>query len=101
MINDEYIGTGSFKNFVKSCVELFSAFNNAEVRMPDGYEGEPPRLYIDDGSEASLILDMSQALVFSLNNIKWEFSGSATVNTYGAYVKDGTLHLKVNASGTA
>ena len=98
-MKSDFKGTGTMVEFVDESNKMFSALTNARVIVPTGYSGQEPTLRIDEtGAEnASLVLDMGEALVFTLNNIEWEFFGDAAITSKGAYVRNGKLHIQVTA----
>lgn len=100
MLKTDFKGTGSLKEFVAESDKLFNALNNAEVRVPDEYAGEVPRLYIEEsgGDKTALVLDMEDALLFTLNNVKWSISGGAVIEYRAVYVDNGKLNIVVKTS---
>ena len=100
LMKSDFKGTGSLVEFVESSNKVFSALDNAEVRVPDGYDGDVPRLFIDESSEskAKLVLDMQDALLFTLNNVRWTLYGGADFEVYNVYVANGVLNIEVKAT---
>ena len=86
-------GTGSLVGFVEQCNKLFKAFNNIKVLMPVGYAGVEPVLEVRD---EGLVLDMGDALVFTLGSIDWTVDDN--IKTYSAIVENG--RLKITALST-
>ena len=82
---------------------LFHALNNAGVEMPSGYSGKTPELSIQEGN---LVLDMKDAQVFSPVNVKWSLTDnsssprSVSFDSFSATVANGTLTIKVAATGS-
>jgi hypothetical protein len=97
-LNTKFEGTGSFAEFVENVVDFFKAINNASVEVPSGYSGAEPTLRLEDGkSGPQLVLDMAEALVFTLNNVQWELVGSAAFVDWKVSVQNGKLVVYVHA----
>jgi hypothetical protein len=94
-LKSDFIGKGSMKEFVEESNAAFSSLSNVSFTMPDGYSGIEPTVYIKDGR---LTFDFGQSLIFTLNNVVWNVSGSADVPTKTADVDDGKLNLTVVAN---
>lgn len=94
MLKDDFKGTGNMKRFCEESNKLFSALNNIQFKMPTGYVGIAPTARVED---ARIVLDMGQALIFTLNNVEWDLTGSATFNSYSAQVVNGQLVISVDA----
>lgn len=87
------------KNFIAASVKVFKAINGASVEMPGGYSGATPTLSIQGGDKnPMLVLDMQEALVFSLNNVTWSLTGGATYVSYSVQVVNGKLLISVVAT---
>lgn len=99
MMKSDFVGTGSMKEFVEESDKLFSAFSNAVVLVPSGYSGSVPTIEVEEtgADSARLVLDMGDAQVFTLNNVKWIFRGDALIETNAAYVNNGILNIEVEA----
>jgi hypothetical protein len=100
MIQDNFVGKGAMKEFVENTNKTANALNNAIVVMPPEYGGEIPTFSIitQGGDTSKLVLDMEDALVFSLANVKWVFRGTATFVNWAAFVNKGKLHIEVTAN---
>ena len=97
--NTDFIGTGTMKKFVAECVKAFSAMNDIKIIMPPNYSGAEPELKIENDDEnTKLVFDMAEALVFTLNNVQWNLSGSASFDSYSVEVVGGQLIINVSAS---
>lgn len=103
----DFKGSGSMKQFCEESNAIFSAINNAKVIMPPSYVGAEPTITIEDagGSGKVLRLDLGDALVFSLANISWSFSGNAftapnnvTISYKNAAVVNGQLKLYITVT---
>jgi len=69
-LKDNFVGTGPLKRFAEESNRIFSALNNATVKMPSGYDGGIPTLSLKkSGESASLVLDMSDAMIFNPQNV--------------------------------
>ena len=90
----DFKGTGNMKVFCEESNRLFSALNNVEFLMPSGYDGAEPSVRVDG---ERLVFDFCDALVFTLNNVQWNLTGSAAFTSYSAEVQDGQLVISVNA----
>ena len=98
-LNTKYEGTGSMKGFVASSVALFKAINEAKVEVPKNYAGAEPTLSIKDSDkDPKLVLDMAEALLFTLNNVSWDLSGTATFVSTDVTVNNGKLIISVTAN---
>ena len=98
-LNTKYEGTGSMKEFIASSVALFKSINEASVEVPAGYSGITPTLKIDGGDkDPKLVLDMAEALLFTLNNVSWDLSGTATFASNTVEVRNGKLIISVVAN---
>lgn len=98
MLNTEYEGTGSLKDFVATSVELFKSINEARVEVPPGYSGTTPTITITGGDDPKLTLDLADALLFTLNNVRWDLSGTATFASNEVAVVNGQLIISVEAN---
>jgi len=96
-LRDNFKGTGTFVQFVNECNKLFAALSNIRVFMPKGYKGIEPTLKLN-GDNRGLTFDMGEALVFTLNNVEWNFSGDADIDDYSVEVDDGQLIISVEAN---
>lgn len=94
MFREDYKGTGNMKRFCEESNKLFAALNNVVFLMPSGYAGVEPSVTIED---ARIVFDMGNALIFTLNNVQWNLTGSATFNSYSAEVINGQLVISVDA----
>jgi hypothetical protein len=92
---DTFEGRGTMVPFVDQVNEISRCMNNISVIMPTGYSGEEPTLTFKDGA---LVFDFGQALVFTLNNVKWVLTGSADFVSYSAQVENGKLVIRVHAN---
>ena len=90
----DFIGTGNMERFCAESNRLFAAISNIQFIMPSGYSGVEPTAQFEDGR---IVFDFGEALIFTTNNIVWNFSGSASVTGYNAAVQNGKLHINVNA----
>jgi len=90
----DFKGTGTMKDFVSENVLLLEAMNNIKVTMPPYYSGAPVALRFDG---SSLLLDFGDALVFSLQNVEWEFPGIAEIVSNTAEVTGGKQLITVDA----
>jgi hypothetical protein len=97
-LKDDFVGTGPMINFCKEANALFSAVNNISFTLPSGYEGIEPRVYLE---ESRLVFDFGDALIFTLNNVVWNLTGSASFSSYTATVISGRLVISVNAESVA
>lgn len=97
-LNDKFVGTGSMTEFVDETNKLFSAVNNMSIIVPNGYVGIEPTAYLEDGK---IVFDFGDALIFTLNNVVWNFSGTSFVDpdkvtvSYSASVESGKLVISV------
>ena len=89
-----FSGTGSMKDFVLEVIRLLEAMNNIVVTMPPNYSGNPVTLEFEG---TSLVFNFGDALVFTLENIEWEFPGIAEIVSNEAEVVDGKLEITVDA----
>ena len=90
----DFKGTGSMEEFVKEMSLLLESMNNIKVQMPPYYAGAVPTLAFDG---ASLVFDMGEALIFSLENTEWSFISETTEPvSYEANVEGGKLALTVD-----
>lgn len=83
------------KGFVEDSVTVFSALNNIEVRMPQGFTGTPPALKFEEGR--GLTLEMNDAIVFAPDYVTW-IRNSAVPNlleNHRATVRNGRLELEI------
>ena len=94
MFRDDFKGTGSMKGFCEESNKLFSALNNVEFQMPPGYSGAEPTVKV---YEDRIVFDFGEALIFTINNIEWNLTGTATYNSYSANVFNGKLYINVDA----
>jgi len=92
---EDFEGLGTMKKFVDESANLFTALNGREVIMPPSYSGRPVSIEIE---KDKLVLDFGDALVFSLNNVRWVLTGDVAYNYYSAEVVGGQLVITVNAS---
>ncbi len=92
---DDFKGTGSMKKLTDEVNSFMNAMNNINVKMPRNYEGQPVSLAFIDNR---LVLDFGDALVFSLNNVEWVFSGTANIVDFSAQVFNGRLVISVEAT---
>ncbi len=91
---DDFVGTGSLKVFCEEADNLFSALNNIYVKVPKGYDGIAPILIVED---VRMVFDFGDALIFTLNNVSWNLTGTAAFTSSNAEVVDGQLLISVNA----
>jgi hypothetical protein len=98
-LRDNFEGTGSMVEFVKETNTLFSAVNNIKFIMPSGYLGVEPTVKVEPNS---ITFDFGQALIFTLNNVVWNFSGTGftepnnvVISSRTATVVNGKLTLSV------
>ena len=96
-LRDDFEGTGSFVRFVQECNKLFASLNNIRVFMPKGYKGVEPTLKLN-GDDRGLTFDMGEALIFTLNNVEWNFSGDADIDDFSVRVEKGKLVINVEAN---
>ena len=82
------------RGFCEETNKLFAAMNNVVFIMPTGYAGVEPSIKFEDGQIA---FDFGNALIFTLNNVQWDLTGSATFNSYSAEVVNGQLVISVDA----
>ena len=87
-------GTGNMEEFCEESNLLFSALNNIEFQMPSGYSGIQPSARVENNR---IVFDFGQALIFTLNNVQWNLTGSATFTSYTASVQNGQLVINVDA----
>ena len=92
---EDYKGTGSMEEFISDCVLLFTSLNNVNVIMPPNYSGNPVELVFEEGETK---LNMADALIFSLDNVVWNFTGDADIDSYSAEVVGGQLQINVEAN---
>jgi len=97
MLKDSFKGTGTLKKFVDESNSAFSALNDIKVYMPQGYAGAEPTMQLS-GDNKSIVFDMGDALIFTLNNVVWNFTGSADIDTMSAEVLNGKLVINVEAN---
>ena len=90
----DYVGTGNMKTFCEESNKLFTALNNIVFIMPQGYNGTEPTASVQEGR---VIFDFGSALIFTLNNVAWNLTGSATFNSYSVEVQNGQLVISVDA----
>lgn len=97
-LNDKFAGTGSMVGFVEETNKLFSAINNMKIIVPNGYAGIEPTAYLEKGK---IVFDFGEALIFTLNNVVWSFSGTSftapakVTVSYSASVESGKLVIRV------
>jgi len=94
MFKEDFKGTGSLKDFVDEANKLFSAANNIKVTMPVNYSGAEPTMAYDG---TSLVFDMGDALIFTLNNVVWNLTGTADFVSHSVEVVNGQLVINVEA----
>ena len=80
--------------FCEESNKLFAALNNITFKMPTGYSGIEPKAWVENGR---IVFDFGQALIFTLNNVQWDLTGSATFNSNSAQVVNGQLVISVDA----
>ena len=80
----DFKGTGNMTRFCEESNKLFAALNNFVFIMPSGYSGVEPTARVEEGR---VVIDMGQALVFTLNNVVFD-NGAGNV-----YVSNGQLHV--------
>jgi len=95
---EDFKGTGPLKPLVDQVNEVFETFNNIEIKMPKSYEGPAPTLTFD--RDGKLIFDFQEALIFTLRNVDWSYTGNATVSNFRIYVSDGKLKIRFSANRT-
>ncbi len=93
-LKDTFNGTGSMKKFADETNKLFSAINNISFIMPSGYGGVEPTVELKDGK---LVFDFGNMLIFTLDNVSWKFTGSASINSNKVQVVNGQLVISVDA----
>ena len=93
-LKDDFVGTGSMKTFCEETNKLFKAVNNIEFTLPSNYKGIEPTVKIEDGR---MLFDFGAALIFTLSNVQWRLTGSATFNSNSASVINGQLVISVDA----
>ena len=93
-LRSDFKGTGNMEGFCEETNKLFAALNNIVFKMPTGYVGVEPTARVED---ERIVLDLGQALVFTLNNVAWDLTGSATFNSNSASVVNGQLVISVDA----
>ena len=93
-LKDNFVGKGSMETFCNETNKLFKAVNNPKFIMPSGYSGAEPTLRIEG---ERLAFDFGEALIFTLNNVQWNLTGSATFNSYSVSVVNGQLVISVDA----
>ena len=96
-LKDNFVGSGNMESFCDETNKLFSAVNNPTFIMPTGYSGVEPTLEIKDDS---LVFDFGDALIFTLENVSWRLTGSATFTSRSASVSNGKLQISVNANNS-
>jgi hypothetical protein len=94
MFKSDFIGTGNMAEFCAEANMLFSALNNIRFIMPSSYDGIEPHVEI---KKDSIVFDFGQALIFTLNNVEWNFTGDADIGSYSASVVSGKLVINVEA----
>ena len=91
----DFVGKGSMKTFVDELNKLMTAMNNISVTVPNGYQGQPPKLAFQNGS---LVFDFGDALIFTEKGVDWSFTGDGTVNNYSATPENGRLKIAFDTS---
>lgn len=99
MLKDDYEGSGSMEDFVADSNKVFSSINNAEVIVPQGYAGIEPTVSIQgEDDDLSLVFDFGDALIFTLNNVVWNLTGTAAFVSNSVSVVNGRLMINVEAN---
>jgi hypothetical protein len=93
-LRSNFIGTGNMEEFCNETNKLFSAINNIQFQMPTGYAGVEPTVQVFDDR---IVFDFGNALIFTLNNVVWNLTGSATFNSNTVGVSNGVLVINVDA----
>jgi len=92
---DDFKGLGSMKKLVDQHNEMMKHLNNIEVLMPPHYSGAVPTLTFENDE---LIFDFQDALVFTLNNVRWRLSGGPGFVYYNVEVVQGQLVITVRVA---
>lgn len=90
----DFKGTGNMKKFCEETNDLFAAINNIKFIMPFRYVGIPPSARAE---KDRILFDFGEALIFTMNNVIFNLTGSATFNSYSAEVTNGQLVISVDA----
>lgn len=95
-LKDDFEGTGPMEEFAQETNKVFGALNEMIVIMPTGYEGETPTLRLRKG-DTQIVLDMKDALVYTIDNVDWNLLGTAFYKSNTIEVIDGRLTITVLA----
>lgn len=85
-----YKGTGSMAKFADECSMIMEAFNGAMVYLPGDAVG---KLELRDGE---IVLDLSEAPVFSLANIEYSIPPADTLNEGTARIVSNKLAITLD-----
>lgn len=88
-------GTGTLEKMVKDADSIIAAVNSGVVELPPGATGEPTLKIEGQGKDAKLVLDLSDAPVFSLSNMDVDFGFGYLVESMTIKVNGNSLVIEL------
>lgn len=95
-MDTEFKGNGPMKKFVTESVRVFSALENAIVKVPPGFIGVPPEFVLEETKDsASFKLEMNDAIMFNKNGVVIKFNGTQQPRSdFSMKVTNGRLRIR-------